>query len=181
MPDNVHVAFLRGINVGGKNKLPMKDLSAMFVAAGCTDVETYIQSGNVICKTHPTRAAKLSAKVTGAILERFGYRVPVVTRAADELRDVSRRNPFLAAGVSADALHVAFLADAPSAAQVAALDARRSLPDEFVVRGREIFLHLPNGVGQSKLTNAYFDGKLATTSTLRNWRTLMKLLDRIPP
>jgi uncharacterized protein (DUF1697 family) len=181
MPDNVHVAFLRGINVGGKNKLPMKDLSAMFVAAGFTDVETYIQSGNVICKTHPTRATKLSAAVAGAILERFGYRVPVVTRTADELRYVSRRNPFLAAGVNEDALHVAFLADAPSAVRVAALDARRSPPDEFVVQGREIFLHLPSGVGRSKLTNAYFDGKLATSSTLRNWRTLMKLLDRITP
>jgi uncharacterized protein (DUF1697 family) len=181
MPDKVHVAFLRGINVGGKNKLPMKDLSAIFVAAGCSDVETYIQSGNVICKTPPTRATKLPAEVTGAILERFGYRIPVVMRTADELRDVKGRNPFLAAGVDEDALHVAFLADAPSAAQVAALDARRSPPDEFVVRGREIFLHLPNGVARSKLTNAYFDGKLATTSTLRNWRTLMKLIDLTAP
>jgi uncharacterized protein (DUF1697 family) len=177
MTDSIYVAFLRGINVGGKNKLSMKDLSAIFSSFGCTSVETYIQSGNVVCKGHPGLASKLPARVAGAILERFGYRIPVVMRSAAELRDVARRNPFLAAGVDPDTLHVAFLADLPKGGSVAALDAERSSPDEFVVLGREIYLRLPHGVARSKLTNAYFDAKLATTSTLRNWRTLRKLLD----
>jgi uncharacterized protein (DUF1697 family) len=171
----LHVALLRGINVGGKNMLPMSDLTAMFVAAGCADVETYIQSGNVVCRARPAVAKKLPAAVATAILKRSGYRVPVVLRTADELRDVARGNPFLTAGGDPDTLHVAFLAGTPKAGGVAALDPRRSPPDEFVVRGREIYLRLPNGVARSKLTNAYFDKALATTSTVRNWRTVLKL------
>lgn len=149
----------------------------MFVAAGCEDVETYIQSGNLVCKARPTLIKNLPAVVAGAILERFGYQVSVVMRTADELRDVARSNPFLAAGADPDLLHVAFLGDLPSAGRVATLDAQRSPPDEFVVRGREIYLHLPHGVARTKLTNAYFDARLATTSTVRNWRTVLKLLD----
>ncbi len=179
MTDDIHVAFLRGINVGGKNKLPMKDLSAVFVAAGCTEAETYIQSGNVICRVNSTLARKVPARVAVCISERFGYRIPVVMRSARELRDVVPGNPFLAAGADAGTLHVAFLADVPKPASIAALDAGRCAPDEFAVRRREIYLRLPNGVGRSKLTNAYFDAKLATISTVRNWRTVLTLIERI--
>jgi uncharacterized protein (DUF1697 family) len=70
-----------------------------------------------------------------------------------------------------------FLADKPSQAHVDTLDPHRSPPDEFIVQGQEIFLRLPNGAGNSKLTNAYFDSKLATISTSRNWRTVNTLLE----
>jgi uncharacterized protein (DUF1697 family) len=173
-----YVALLRGINVGGKNTLPMKDLAAMFSAAGCEDVLTYIQSGNVVFNARPAVAAKVPAAVASAILARSGYRVPVVTRSADEVRGVAAKNPFLA-GHDPATLHVAFLADKPKAAAVASLDAGRSPPDELIVRGREIYLRLPNGVAPSKLTNAYFDSALGTTSTMRNWRTVLKLLELV--
>jgi uncharacterized protein (DUF1697 family) len=172
-----YVALLRGINVGGKNKLPMKDLVAMFCAAGCEDVEAYIQSGNVLFKARPPVAAKVPAAIASTIGARFGYRIPVVVRTAGEVEDVARSNPFLAAGQSPDTLHVAFLADKPRAGGVATLDAGRSPPDEFIVRGREIYLHLPNGVARSKLTSAYFDSILGTTSTMRNWKTVQRLLE----
>jgi uncharacterized protein (DUF1697 family) len=175
----VYVALLRGINVGGKNKLPMKELAAMFSAAGCEGVVTYIQSGNVVFKARPAVAAKVPAAVASAILARRGYRIPVVARSADEVRDVAARNPFLAAGHDPGTLHVAFLADKPKPAAVASLDAGRSPPDEFVVRGREIYLRLPHGVAPSKLTNAYFDSALGTTSTMRNWRTVLRLLELV--
>jgi uncharacterized protein (DUF1697 family) len=172
-----HVALLRGINLGGKNKLPMKDLVAIFVAAGCTEVQTYIQSGNVVCKA-PTKLTKeLPPAIAAAIFERWGYRIPIVMRTADELRDVGRNNPFLKAGHEPDALHVAFLTEVPEPARVSALDPKRSPPDELVVRGRDIYLRLPNGVAPSKLTNAYFDATLRTTSTLRNWRTVLQLIE----
>jgi uncharacterized protein (DUF1697 family) len=74
-------------------------------------------------------------------------------------------------------LHVLFLADQPGAAAVASLDPDRSPPDAFVVRGREIYLRCPNGVGTTKLTNAWFDSRLATISTGRNWRTVLKLFE----
>ena len=172
-----HVALLRGINVGGKNPLPMKDLTAMFVAAGCREVVTYIQSGNVVFEASAALATKVSAVIERAIATRHGHRVPVVMRSAVELAAVARDNPFLSKGADPGTLHLAFLAETPAAAKLAALDPARSPPDAFVVQGRDIFLYLPGSVAKTKLSNAYFDAKLGTTSTVRNWRTVLKLVE----
>jgi uncharacterized protein (DUF1697 family) len=170
----VHVALLRGINVGGKNKLPMRELAALFEAAGCTDVKTYIASGNVICKASAAVARTLAAKIEKQIAKEHGLRVPVVVRTAKELATAAESNPFAA---REDHSHVMFLADAPTKAAVAGLDGNRSPGDEFAVIGREIYLYCPNGVAKTKLTNEYFDRKLATTSTGRNFRTVLKLVE----
>ena len=172
-----HVALLRGINVGGKNSLPMKELAAMFGDAGCEQVATYIQSGNVVFEASVAVAKKVPEVIERAIATRHGLRVPVVMRTAAELLTATRTNPFLADGAAPDTLHLAFLAEVPSAAKVASLDPARSAPDAFVVRGRDVFLYLPAGVAKTKLSNAWFDAKLGTTSTLRNWRTVLKLVD----
>ncbi|HEY7697201.1 MAG TPA: DUF1697 domain-containing protein [Vicinamibacteria bacterium] len=172
-----HVAFLRGINLAGRNRLPMKDLAAMFSKAGCESVATYIQSGNVVFRASPALARGIPDLIEKAISKSFGYQVPVVTRTGGEMRKIVRANPFLRAGADEAALHVAFLTARPAAARVEALDPDRSPPDAFAVRGREIYLHCPNGYGRSKLTNGYFDSKLATMSTVRNWRTVLELLE----
>jgi len=173
--------LLRGINVGGKNRLRMKSLSALFTDAGCTDVETYVQSGNVVFAATPSLASRIPVVIEKAISAQFGLRVPVVTRSAAELREVVKRNPYLPRESDTSMLHVAFLADKPTPSKVAALDPNHSPPDEFAVHGREIYLRLPNGVGRTKLTNAHFDSTLGTTSTLRNWRTVVKLVDLTDP
>jgi uncharacterized protein (DUF1697 family) len=172
-----YLALLRGVNVGGKNLLPMKDLVVMCSEAGCEDVRSYIQSGNIIFRASPRIAAGLSGRIATQIATRFGYRTPVVLRTAEQLGDVISSNPFLKAGAAEDALHVLFLADLPSPLSIDKLDPERSRPDTFFVRGQEIYLQLPNGAGRSKLTNAYFDSKLTTTSTGRNWRTVTKLFE----
>jgi uncharacterized protein (DUF1697 family) len=169
-----YVALLRGINVGGKNKLPMKDLVRVFAAAGGTEVQTYIQSGNVIFEATAGAGKKIAPQVEQRLADRLGLEVPVVVRTAGELVDVVDRSPVR--GPATEHLHVAFLAAQPPAGRVAALDPARSPPDSFQVRGREIYLQLPNGAARTKLTNAYFDGKLGTTSTMRNWRTVLALL-----
>lgn len=169
-----HVALLRGINVGGKNTLPMKDLARMFADAGCTNVRTYIQSGNVIFEA-PAGAPGITELVKAKIEKRFGYRIPVILRTSQQLLKIIRDNPFLAAGADQKALHVYFLADLANARAIGTLDPGRSAPDAFHVRGQEIYLHLPNGMGRSKLTNTYFDSKLSTTCTARNWATVLKL------
>lgn len=174
---DVHVALLRGINVGGKNRLSMDDLVGVFVEEGCRDVRTYIQSGNVVFRAAPALVDRLALRVTERVRRRLGLRVPVVLRTARELAHVARGNPFLTADADTDALHVMFLADAPKKAAVAGLDAKRSPPDEFAVICREIYLRCPRGVARTKLTNAYFDARLATTSTMRNWRTVLKLVE----
>lgn len=170
-----YVALLRGVNVGGKNKLPMPALAALFVEAGCSDVSTYIQSGNVLFSANAKTAADVAHRVHALVFERFGFRSIVVTRSAREIADVMHGNPFLGGDADPKHLHVMFLADAPTSAAVASLDPERSPGDEFAARGREIYLRLPHGVADSKLTNAYFDAKLATTSTSRNWTTVGKL------
>jgi uncharacterized protein (DUF1697 family) len=169
-----HLALLRGINVGGKNILPMKELARMFADSGCTDVRTFIQSGNVIFEK-PAGADKLAAIIAANIEKQFGFRIPVILRTSEQLRRAIRSNPFLAAGTDEKALHVYFLADAPHARAIAGLDPARSAPDAFQVRGQEIYLHLPNGMARTKLTNAYFDSKLSTICTARNWATVLKL------
>jgi len=171
-----YVALLRGINVGGKNMLPMKDLVAMFVAAECVDVRSYIQSGNVVFRATAGVASRLPAIITAQTEKRFGHKPPVILRTSEQLDAVYRNNPFLKMGAPEELLHVMFLAHQPAPSAVNALDPDRSPPDTFVVRGQEIYLRLPNGGAKSKLTNAYFDSKLATISTIRNWRTVANLL-----
>ncbi len=172
-----YVALLRGINVGGKNRVPMRELEEVFVEAGCRDVRTYIQSGNVLFSVDPPLAQSISARLAAAIAERFGYEIPVLLRTGEQLRDVIRDNPFLEAGAPENALHILFLAGLPEPDRVAALDPDRSRPDAFVVRGQEVYLWLPNGVARTRLTTDHFDSKLATTSTGRNWRTVVKLFE----
>lgn len=172
-----YIALMRGINVGGKNKLPMKELAALFEEAGCEDVRTYIQSGNVVFKASAKLAEKLAVTIHKQIEARFKLSVPVVTRSAEELAAAAKNNPFLKNGADEDEVALMFLADEPAAAAVKALDPHRSPPDEYVVKGRDIYLRLPNGFAETKLTNAYFDSKLKTVSTARNWRTVLKLLE----
>lgn len=174
---SLHIALLRGINVGGRNKLPMKDLAALFGEAGCNDVRTYIQSGNVVFEATPTLARRIPGIITASIGELFGLEIPVVTRSAHELAAIVSANPYVRDGVEEKQLHTAFLVDRPSATSIAALDPQRSPPDEFVVHNAEIYLRCPNGMARTKLTNAYFDAKLGTTSTVRNWRTTLALLE----
>jgi uncharacterized protein (DUF1697 family) len=176
-PKRTHVALLRAINVGGRNALPMKDLATLCEAEGCRDVVTYIQSGNVAFNATAAVAKKLPAALQRSIAERAKIDVPVIVRDAAALAAIVRGNPYLKTGADPDELHVGFLASAPPAALVSALDPRRSPPDEFVVRGGEVYFRFPKGVGKSRLTVTYFDAKLATTITLRNWRTLGALME----
>jgi len=172
-----YVALLRGINVGGKHVLPMKQLVEIFTSAGCGNVRTYIQSGNVVFTAPPKVAKALPALLSKRIAERFGFSVPVVLRNREELAQAARDNPFLKAGLPQPTLHVYFLADLPSADAVKSLDPQRSAPDAFHVSGREIYLHMPNGMARTKLTSAYFDSRLKTVCTARNWNTVLKLLE----
>lgn len=174
---SVHVALLRGINVGGKNKLPMKELAHLFASAGCSDVRTYIQSGNVVFRLGDRAASALPAVITAHIDEQFGLRVPVVMRSAAEMAAVTAGNPYLKAGVDEKTQHVFFLADFPEPADAAKLDPQRSPGDSYSLLGREIYACLPNGMARTKLTNAYFDSKLKTTSTARNWSTVIQLAE----
>jgi uncharacterized protein (DUF1697 family) len=174
-----HVALLRGINVGGKNRLPMKDLVAMFDAEGARAVRTYVASGNVVFDATAAAAAKITRGVSARIAADFSLDVPLVLRSATELRQAAAANPFTPEeGMTEERLFVAFLADAPTKKAIASLAPDRSPPDRFIVRGRDVFLHLPNGAARTKITVAWLDARLGTTATVRNWNTIQKL-DRL--
>lgn len=161
--------------MGGKNKLPMKDLAQMFSQAGCADVATYIQSGNVIFTAPPAVLKTLPGVVRAGIESQFGYRVPVILRSHPQLARAIEGNPFLIAKKPENTLHLCFLADTPGEQAIQSLDPDRSPGDLFHVSGQEVYLHVPNGMGNSKLTNAWLDAKLSTISTVRNWNTVLKL------
>ncbi len=150
----------------------MADLARIFHALGCEPVRTYIQSGNVIFGAPASLVARLPALVARALAEGHGLQSPVVLRSAAELRAAVDGNPF----PGAEGVHLAFLADRPGAAAVRRLDPKRSPGDRFAVRGRDIYLHLPNGAARTRLTNDYLDRALSTVSTVRNWNTVEKLL-----
>ena len=129
-----HVALLRGVNVGGRNRLPMKELTAIFESVGCSEVSTYIQSGNVVFSASSALAKQVPERVAERLREGFGLETPVVARTAAQWRRVAAEHP-LGGEADAKTLHVLFLAGKPKAAQVAALDSERSPPDRFLVMG----------------------------------------------
>jgi uncharacterized protein (DUF1697 family) len=169
------VALLRGVNVGGRHRVPMEALAGFFEEAGCTDVRTVIQSGNVLFRAGAAVARAAPALVSARIEEAFGHRPAMVIRSAKEMAEVALGNPFLAEGYDEELLHVVFLAKKPAAAALAALDPAHSLGDRFAVRGREVYLFLPRGVSGTKLTSDYFDRTLETVGTWRNWRSVRRL------
>ncbi len=173
----VYVALLRGVNVSGKNKLPMKDLAEIFAKAGCDEVKTYIQSGNVVFTAAESLCPGLPVRVANEVQKRFGHAPAMTLRSLQQMLDIVRHNPYVKPGMDEKRMAVLFLADTPTQKQIDSLDPERSPGDDFTVRGSEIYLYaLKNGFAKTKLTNAYFDSKLKTMSTGRNWRTTCTLL-----
>lgn len=159
--------------MGGK-RVAMKDLKALVEGLGHQDVATYIQSGNVVFRAKSGGAKKLAGDIQKAITKEMGLEVTILLRSPDELRDVTAANPF--PGVE-DKLHVTFLDAEPDPSKVAAVDHDAYPPDAFEVKGREVYLHCPEGYGNSKLINSFWEKKLGVAATTRNWRTVNKLLE----
>jgi uncharacterized protein (DUF1697 family) len=159
-----YVALLRGVNVGGSRKLPMASLRSLVESLGHTDVTTYIQSGNVIF----TSDGDVDPHTLEAAIEhKLGLDVAVTLRTRADLTRIVKANPFSGVG---------FMTAKPKPATVADLDGERFAPEAFAIKGREIYLHLPNGMGRSKLP-PYLDRRLATPTTVRTWNTVLKLLE----
>jgi uncharacterized protein (DUF1697 family) len=170
------VALLRGINVGGKTTLPMADLRRIVEGCGYEDVRTYIQSGNVVL-TAPdgTDPGDVADELAVAIAtERSPLEPEVVVRTAGQLRAVVDANPYVRRGEDPKHLHVVFT-PGPRAA-IGVDDLARYAPEEAVAEGAEIYFFLPGGVGRSPLA-IEFAKRAKRSGTMRNWRTVTKLLD----
>lgn len=168
------VALLRGVNVGGRSKLAMTDLRAVATGLGYRDVATYIQSGNLVLSA--SKAPAVVAEELGSGIAAATATSPtVLVRTAAELAAVVDANPYRRRGEDEAHLHVVFT-DGAAEAGMAALDLSAYTPEEATAIGRELHLFLPDGVGRSKLA-ADVSRSRATVGTMRNWRTVAKLLD----
>jgi uncharacterized protein (DUF1697 family) len=167
-------ALLRGVNVGGRNKLPMAALRTSLEALGLAEIETVLQSGNVVFEPGG-EVGTLAGRIEWQIAAVFGLDVAVLVRTGPELAAIVAANPFLADEDEPNRLHVVFLDSSPSENAIAGLDSDRSPPDRFAVVGREIFLHTPNGYGRSKLGIDWFERELGARATARNWNTVRRL------
>lgn len=171
-----YVALFRGINVGGKNILPMKELVAILQGLGCLNVETYIQSGNAVFQSKETDASRLSAKIRGTIKKQHGFEPCVMLLRPEQSEKAIAGNPFPDAESVPKALHVGFLASVPENPDLKKLGHLKSTTERFRLVGRVFYLHAPDGVGKSKLA-ANAEKALGVSMTDRNWRTVCKIRD----
>jgi uncharacterized protein (DUF1697 family) len=171
-----YIALLRGVNVG-RNLLKMDRLRALAAELGFKNVATYVQSGNLVfdADASPTACSQaLVRKLAGETR----LPVAVLLRTRADFQTVVARNPFLKEkGVDPARLHVTFLAQAATPAGIQKLSAIAADPDRFRVAGKEIYLHCPNGYGESKLSNGAIERALALSATTRNWNTVNKLYE----
>lgn len=168
------IALLRGVNVGGKNALPMKELCAVLDGLGALKVKTYIQSGNAVFVWNGEDLSRLSNQVRAEIKKRRGFDPHVLLLGIEDLERIVEQNPFPEAETDPQALHAGFLANAPARPDLKTLESLRSDSERFRLLGSVFYLHAPEGVGRSKLA-ARAEVLLGVPLTDRNWRTVRTL------
>lgn len=172
-----YVALLRGINVGGKNKIKMETLREVFAALGYKNVKTYINSGNVIFETDKPADRAAAAAIEQAIQTKFALNIKVLVRTIDEIESIIANNPFAGQFETDKDLHVFFLDEELPAEKREQLLSNNNENERFAVLGREIFCHLRVSVLDSLMGKDYIGKKLKVSATARNWRTVNKLLE----
>lgn len=174
----VYAAFLRGINVGGHRKLPMAELRAAMEGLGFSQVATYVASGNVVFVAEDDDQARVRSAIETAIAKNWGYQdVPVALRTHRELAAAYEASPHLDSGVEPNWRFIALLSEPPAASALKDLDGNALAPDVFTVDGAHAHVLLPNGAAKSKLTTNYLEKHLGVTATLRNHKTIAKVID----
>ena len=173
-----YISLLRGINVGGQKRIKMTDLVNIFESLGFKNVETYVQSGNVVFDYEPTDTKELAGQIENKISETYGFEVKTIIRTSDELENIIKNNPFVKEpNIELDKLHVTFLLDIPESSTILSLSLNKEENEKFLIISREVYLYCPNGYGNTKLNNATFEIKLETVATTRNWKTINNLLE----
>jgi len=171
------IALLRGINVSGQKQIKMPDLKSLFEESGFQNIETYIQSGNVIFTSKEKLPEKLEQKISLAIKRKFGFDVQIIVLTPEEIEYVLNNNPFIKKKKQSEKLYVTFLAKSPSNENINKLNAIDYSPEEYIIDGRYIYLFVPNGYGKAKLNNNFFESKLNVSATTRNWKTVNKMFE----
>lgn len=171
---NTYIGLLRGINVGGNNKLPMKELVVLLQGLGLQQVKTYIQSGNVVFQSDRKDRAALASEITTAIDQRYGFAPQLFVLTVDELQAAITANPFPEGESDPKTLHLFFLDAAPVSPDWAKVEALRSANERFALIDKVFYLHAPDGIGRSQLADKFHRG-WRVSITARNWRTVQEI------
>nr|WP_319269379.1 DUF1697 domain-containing protein [uncultured Draconibacterium sp.] len=175
---NTYVAILRGINVSGKNKIKMDALKSSFSELGFYQVQTYIQSGNVVFLYPETSPGKLADLINNKILDDFGFDVPVLVLEAEQLTNIIKNSPY-AGDENKDAqfMHITFFKETPTDVNEEKINTYVKVGEEFAISDCAVYLYCPHGYGKTKLNNNFLENQLKVTATTRNWKTTLKLLE----
>ncbi len=171
----VFIAMLRGVNVGGRQKLTNAMLQQACERAGVTSVRTYLQSGNVVFRTNVRSADRVATTIRTALTDTAGLSVDVIIRTVAELRHAIGMNPIAPADLNTSGLLVVFLGQPISASALAALEKDLAAGELIEGRDRELYAYFPNGIARSKLANSFTERRLGVTCTARNWNTVSAL------
>lgn len=173
---NTFIAFLRGINVGGNNVILMQELRELLAASGFDNVQTYIQSGNVVFQSDARSKSELASAVSRSIEQRYGFAPSVYVLTADELQLAIKNNPFAFRSDNPKAVHCYFLATPPEGDALARARLLAKESEACELLGSVFYLYAPEGVGRSKLA-AGAEKALGVSATARNLRTANKVLE----
>jgi uncharacterized protein (DUF1697 family) len=168
------IALFRGINVGGKNILPMKELVRELETVGLEDIRSYIQSGNVVFRSRISTPGKLATRIAAQIESSHGFSPRVLILSAEQLEQAIAANPFPEAATEPKSLHLFFLESTPASPDLAALASLCTKTERFHHAGTVFYLHTPDGVGRSRVATKV-EKMLGVAATARNWRTVAKL------
>ncbi len=171
-----YIALLRGINVGGSNKLPMKELKALLQANGFSNIKTYIQSGNIVFSHTSTNTLEIASHIQSLIKDRFGFEPKTLVLTVTQYRAMVKNNPFPEGGEDPKTLHLYFLEQTPAAPALNKLVEIQKDTERYVLTESVFYLHAPEGIGRSKLAEKV-EKLLGVNATARNWRSAQKILE----
>ncbi|MGL1885463.1 MAG: DUF1697 domain-containing protein [Reichenbachiella sp.] len=171
-----YIALLRGINVSGQKKIKMAELKEALTTQGLGDVQTYIQSGNIVFESALTEA-DAAVLIQKCILDEFGFEVPTLVLRQDALPPIIADNPFVSKEEETKKLYFCFLKVEPTMEGIQTLAAADTKGDEYYLIGQMLYLCYHSGAGKTKMDNNFLEKKLKVSATSRNWNTVNKLAE----
>lgn len=171
-----YIALLRGINVSGQKSIKMDVLKERCKSLGFQNVQTYIQSGNIVFQTENLGAENLAQLMSEEIKTHFGFDVPTIVLTVNELKEIVENNPYTA-DKDNSFLHITFLSSLVESIDLESIRQKQLEGEEFILNKKTIYLYCPHGYGKTKLTNTFFENKLKVSTTTRNWKTVNTLLE----